>query len=62
MGKEVHTSDTMKVKGTDLYITGVDWSHMGRYDYTIKGIKLKSQIIISLNIEMIKAGAYMLPP
>ena len=21
----------MKVKGSDLYITGVDWSHMGRY-------------------------------
>ena len=31
MGKEVKESDSVALKGHDLYISGVDWSHMGRY-------------------------------
>ena len=32
MGKEVKESDTVALHGHDLYINGVDWSHMGRYE------------------------------
>ena len=30
-GNAISDSETLKVKGNDLVISGVTWSHMGRY-------------------------------
>ena len=49
MGKEVKESDTVALHGHDLYINGVDWSHMGRYETKQsfqKNLQLKGTISI----------------
>merc|ERR1712198_82599 len=34
MGKQVQESETVRIKGTDLIISDVNWSHMGRFTCT----------------------------
>jgi len=53
MGREVKNSETMKAKGSDLYITGVDWSHMGRFTCTAKN---------GFGVDMVSTFLYPLAP
>ncbi|XP_023323283.1 zwei Ig domain protein zig-4 [Eurytemora carolleeae] len=53
MGKEVKESDTVALHGHDLYINGVDWSHMGRFTCTAQN---------GFGVDMISTFLYPLAP
>lgn len=53
MGKRVQESETIRFKGNDLIITGVNWSHMGRFTCTAQN---------GFGVDMISTFLYPLAP
>jgi len=52
-GAPIEESENMLVKGTDLYISGVSWSHMGRYTCTAQN---------GFGVDMVSTFVYPLAP
>eukprot|EP00088_Acartia_fossae_P052809 TRINITY_DN5983_c0_g1_i1.p1 TRINITY_DN5983_c0_g1~~TRINITY_DN5983_c0_g1_i1.p1 ORF type:complete len:236 (+),score=75.83 TRINITY_DN5983_c0_g1_i1:41-748(+) len=52
-GNAISDSETLKVKGNDLVISGVTWSHMGRYTCTAQN---------GFGVDMVSTFVYPLAP